>query len=257
MSNREDRPELQRDAALERVWRAASTEQPSARLDAAILAAAREAVTAPRAAPLTMAARVPAQSRWNRWAPMAVAAAVAGLAFTLVQTLPREPARAPAPDVQESAAPAAQESAAPVTQKSATPAAPEVAPTLAPAQTSSAERQETAAPRASGGDHSAARQMASPPAVSATPQSLPVEANEQRGSVEDRGSFGAARSKAADAALTEGVLQIDEWVQKVVALHAAGDVAAATEALRAFRAVEPGADRHLPESLREWAASVR
>jgi hypothetical protein len=249
MSNREDRPELQRDAALERVWRAASTEQPSARLDAAILAAAREAVTAPRAAPLTMAARVPAQSRWNRWAPMAVAAAVAGLAFTLVQTLPREPARAPAPDVQESAAP--------VTQKSATPAAPEVAPTLARAQTSSAERQETAAPRASGSDHSAARQMASPPAVSATPQSLPVEANEQRGSVEDRGSFGVARSKTADAELTEGVLQIDEWVQKVVALHAAGDVAAATEALREFRAVEPGADRHLPESLREWAASVR
>jgi hypothetical protein len=147
---------------------------------------------------------------------MAAAAAVAGLAFTLVQTLPRGPARTPKP--------AAQESAAPTLRESATPAAPEAAPT---------------------------------PAVSAAPQSLPLEAIEERSSFEDRGGLGAARSKAADAALTEGGVNVDEWVQRIVALHAAGDVAAAAEQLRAFRAAEPGADRHLPESLREWAGSVR
>jgi hypothetical protein len=257
MNERVDPHDPQRDAALKRAWHAASAEQPSARLDAEILAAAHASVVGPHTATSATITRVPARSRWNRWAPMAAAAAVAGLALTLVQTLPRESTRAPAPDVQESAAPTARESAVPVTQKSATSAAPEVAPALAPAQTSSAERQETAAPRASGSDNSAALQMPSPPVVSATPQSPRLEANEQRSSVEDRGRIGAARSKAADAALTEGVLQIDEWVEKVVALYAAGDVAAAAEALQAFRAVEPGADRHLPESLREWAASVR
>jgi hypothetical protein len=249
MSNREDQPELPRDAALERVWRAASTEQPSARMDAAILAAAHAAVVSQRAATSATTARVPARSRWNRWAPMAAAAAVAGLALTLVQTLPREPTR--------TSTPAARQSAAPVTQKSATPAAPEVAPTLAPAQTRSAERQETAAPRASGHDNSSAPQTASPPVANAAPPSLPVEAIEERSSVEDRGSFGAARSKAADAALTTGVVQVDQWVQRIVALHATGDVVAAADALRAFRAEEPGADRHLPESLREWAGSVQ
>jgi hypothetical protein len=249
MSNREDRPELQRDATLERAWRAASTEQPSAQLDAAILAAAHEAVASPHAATSSSTGRVPARSRWNRWAPMAAAAAVAGLAFTLVQTLPRDPARTQKP--------AAQESAAPAVQESATPAAPAVLPTLAPAQAGSAERRATTAPHASDRDNASAPQMASPPAVSATPQSLPLEAIEERSSFEDRGGLGAARSKAADAALTEGGVNVDEWVQRIVALHAAGDVAAAAEQLRAFRAAEPGADRHLPESLREWAGSVR
>jgi hypothetical protein len=249
MSNREDRPELQRDPALERLWRAASTEQPSARLDAAILAAAHAAVGSPHAATSATTAPVPVRSRWNRWAPMAAAAAVAGLALTLVQTLPREPTRTSTPPAQQSAVPAAQESA--------TPAAPEVAPTPAPAQVGSAERQQKAVPHAGGSDNLSAPQTASPPVVSAAPPSLPVEATEERSSFADRGTQGAARSKAADAALTEGVVHIDQWVQRIVALHATGDVAAAADALRAFRAEEPGADRHLPGSLREWAASVR
>ncbi len=45
-------------------------------------------------------------------------------------------------------------------------------------------------------------------------------------------------------------------MKKITALHAAGDIAAAADALRAFRATVPDADRHLPESLREWAGSV-
>jgi hypothetical protein len=249
MSNREDRPELQRDAALEHAWRAASTEQPSARLDDAILTAAHKAVADRHEARLSTNARVLGQSRWARWTPVAAAAAVAGLALTLVQTLPREPARTPTPAAQQSAVPAAEESA--------TAAAPEVAPTPVPAPAGLAERQERSAPHAGGRDNSSAPQRASPPAVSAVPQSLPVEAIAGRSSLEDRGSSGAARSKAADAASTEAEARVDQWVQRIVALQAAGDVAAAADTLRAFRVEEPGADRHLPESLREWAGSVQ
>jgi resuscitation-promoting factor RpfA len=227
MSNR-DRADLrdgQGDAAVERAWRMVSTEQPSARLDAAILAAAREAVGDRNETSAATPVRVRPRQRWNQWAPMAAAAAVAGLALTLVQILPHEPGLTPAPAVLEPAAPAAQESA--------TPAATEVAPRLAPARASSAERQEQAAARANERNQASASQSAPPPALS------------------------AESSKAADAAPTEGVVHVDEWVQRIMALHEAGDVAAAADALRALRAAEPGADRHLPESLREWARSVQ
>jgi hypothetical protein len=257
MSHRVDPPDLQRDASLEGAWHRGSTEQPSARVDAAILAAAHHALAAGNDRPAAAPARALARQRWSRWAPMAAAAAVAGLAFTLVQILPREPGRTRTLDVREAPAPAAQESTVPTAQETATPAAPEVAPTPVPAQAGSVERKDNASPRTSDRDNASVPQMASPPAASATPQSLALEAIEERSSFEDRGSPGTARSKAADATLNEGGVHVDEWVQRIVALHAAGDVAAAAAELRAFRAAEPGADRQLPESLREWAGSVQ
>jgi hypothetical protein len=42
----------------------------------------------------------------------------------------------------------------------------------------------------------------------------------------------------------------------IAKLHAAGDVTAAEQALRAFRAADPDADTFLPESLRDWARTV-
>jgi hypothetical protein len=57
--------------------------------------------------------------------------------------------------------------------------------------------------------------------------------------------------------VADRVAVVDEWLQRITALHAAGDIAAAEDALRAFRAAVPDADRYLPESLREWAALVR
>ena len=48
----------------------------------------------------------------------------------------------------------------------------------------------------------------------------------------------------------------DAWVARIVDRHAAGDLDAAATALRAFRAAYPDADSRLPESLREWAATV-
>jgi hypothetical protein len=61
----------------------------------------------------------------------------------------------------------------------------------------------------------------------------------------------AARAVGAPAAPTAA-----DWAARIEALHATGDRAGAAEALREFRAVDPHADSHLPESLRDWARSV-
>jgi hypothetical protein len=49
----------------------------------------------------------------------------------------------------------------------------------------------------------------------------------------------------------------DAWTARIVALHAAGELAAAADALRAFRAADPDADTYLPDSLRDWAGTVQ
>jgi hypothetical protein len=77
------------------------------------------------------------------------------------------------------------------------------------------------------------------------------------GSNESRSDLNAARGKALESAVADQAASAEEWVTRIVALHDAGDIAAAAESLRAFRATEPNADRHLPEQLREWAGSVR
>jgi hypothetical protein len=114
------------DAAVERAWHEASSETPPTRADAAILAAAKS----PR-------------SRSAAWQPLAAAASVAGLAFLLIQLMPRE---------REPAAPAQQESAAPMEQPAVPAATAGVAPTSPPeankAQARSSERESVAAPTA-------------------------------------------------------------------------------------------------------------
>jgi len=98
------------DPSLVRAWREASDEQPPARLDAAILAAARRSVEAQDAGVPARPVPQRTRSRWMKWQPLAAAATVAGLAFVLVQTQPRErsdadAARAPAaeaaPDIAD------------------------------------------------------------------------------------------------------------------------------------------------------------
>jgi hypothetical protein len=80
------------DAVVDAAWRNASHEEPPAHVDAAILAAAR--AEARRAAPTR---RVTARRAWwSHWQPLAAAAGIAGLAFVLVQNIPRdEPLRSP------------------------------------------------------------------------------------------------------------------------------------------------------------------
>jgi hypothetical protein len=86
------------DVALDRAWRQASDERPPDHLDAAIVEAARAAVevAAPRPAVVVPRSAPRFGAFVTRWQPVAAAAAVAGLAFVLVQTLPRGPSVAPA-----------------------------------------------------------------------------------------------------------------------------------------------------------------
>ncbi len=93
-----------RDAALERAWREASAEQPPSHLDAALIAAARKSVPDRGEQPNTpVPVRTPSRNWLTQWQPLAAAAAVTGLAFVLVQMLPREPTLAPSLQRKESA----------------------------------------------------------------------------------------------------------------------------------------------------------
>jgi hypothetical protein len=67
----------------------------------------------------------------------------------------------------------------------------------------------------------------------------------------------APSSRARESNLGNAAsLDAATWAAKIVALHASGDVTAAEDALRAFRADDPDADTYLPDSLRDWARTV-
>jgi len=143
----ERRDEPQDAAVVEAVWRRVSREEPAARVDAAILAAARaELRRAPAIAPAAVR-----RSRWTVWQPLAAAAGVAALAFALVQMIPREEP-VPAARVPADSAPAAPVPAAPATETMASRPAPEQrrasAPVAATADVASARSAEAPAPAA-------------------------------------------------------------------------------------------------------------
>jgi hypothetical protein len=60
--------------------------------------------------------------------------------------------------------------------------------------------------------------------------------------------------RVAPAEATPGA---GDWIVRIEALHESGDLDGAAALLREFRAIDPGADARLPQSLREWAQSVR
>jgi hypothetical protein len=210
------------ESEIDRAWRGASTESPAPHVDAAILAAARTPARSARA-----------------WQPFAAAAAVAGLAFVLVQLMPvQEPARsleAPAREAQmatpatarQSPAGTPSEKAAPVRDATKAQDAAAIAPPeTAPATTTSAE--------------SAAR-PAAPPAPSVQSQVL-----EQAGLAE----------RSAPAPTAAAPITPETWVRQIAALYDANDFDGAAAELRAFRLAFPDADRHLPPALQQWAAEV-
>ena len=97
MTDERRRDARDNDATVDAAWRKASRDEPPPHVDTAILAAARaEArVRAPTGKP---AARQP---WWVSWQPLAAAAGVVGIAFVLVQLIPRDettrgPKQAPA-----------------------------------------------------------------------------------------------------------------------------------------------------------------
>ena len=202
----------ERDPAVDRAWRAVDTDEPSAQLDATILAAARAATVRRRSAPTPPATR----HWWTHWQPLAAAAGVAGLAFTIVQMLPREvdvPATPATEQAIERVLPGRSES---LPQQNATP---ETAPAPPPRPREADVARDVAGARAEAAASSEQRlrQIAPPAAAPVTPE---------------------------------------EWARRIEALYGAGDESAAADALQAFRAAYPEADQYLAEALLPWAASV-
>lgn len=241
MSNhdREGSRPSNRDTALEDAWRGASDEQPPAHLDAAIIAAARKSVTNRGEQPHTAPVRVRSRNWLTQWQPLAAAATVAGLAFVLVQMLPREHDLAPSLQRQESV-----------------PAAAEPRPQSSSAREATDNRQ---APRADG-TVSLREPVAVPdraPAQSATVPVPPPAAPSTTAKATASDTAAAPSSPARES--NRGIAASHDaaaWAAKIEALHASGDVTAAEQALRAFRAADPDADAYLPDSLRDWARTV-
>ncbi|HSW32063.1 MAG TPA: hypothetical protein VLH36_00470 [Steroidobacteraceae bacterium] len=212
MSNVRRDDERTGDPAVDQAWRAAATDEPSVQLDATILAEARAAAARVKSAPTP-----PAKHHWwAHWQPLAAAAGVAGLAFTIVQMLPREadvPAAPSAERAIERARPGHTES---VTQQNAAPLpAPPEADTEHPATAKRASPAES--PPSQPSAAAASREIAPPPTAPTT---------------------------------------AEDWARHIETLYFAGDQTAATDALQAFREAYPGADQYLAESLQPWAASV-
>lgn len=232
------------DAALARAWQQASDEQPPPRLDAAIIAAARKSVQEADAGLEVIHASPRPRTRWLQWQPLAAAATVAGLAFMLVQLLPRE---------RDVASPVRMEEPAPG------PAASQERLSSPPA------RQATDAPPVTGGaggSLSKAREeeVARSPSLDSTAGMRAREAVERKAVVSEPARE-AASSEVAAPAMAQAPDQVAppntaHRAAEIVALYESGDAAGAAEALRAFRAADPAADEYLPDSLRDWARTV-
>jgi hypothetical protein len=218
------------EAALARAWKQASDEQPPARLDAAILAAARRSVGKDVADPKAPPGRTRPWSRWMPWQPLAAAATVAALAFVLVQTLPRE--REVAPPIRIETTPPA-----PSAGREPTP----------PVHRDTPVGTALDVPAFPGGRQNALSTGESTEEMTeAAGEAVSAEAAAEAAAPD------AARAPAAAAPRSDA-----DWAARIEALHASGDLAGAAAALREFRAADPDADAQLPASLQEWARTVK
>ncbi|MEY2920309.1 MAG: hypothetical protein RL261_1614 [Pseudomonadota bacterium] len=252
MSNhdREDLRPSNRDEELARAWREVSDEQPPSHLDTAIIAAARKAVPdraeQPKAAPV----RVQPRNWLLQWQPLAVAATVAGLAFVLVQMLPREQDFAPSLQQKGSAPiPAPLESPP---RSTSVPAAVDNSP-LANTDKAVARPEPVIVPDRTPTQDAVSELSVAPASTEAAAGAMASEVAGRNATAAVAPPSASAREKSlSDAASVDAAA----WSAKVVALHASGDVTAAAAALREFRAAYPGADAYLPDSLRSWARTV-
>jgi len=257
------------DPALVRAWRQASDEQPPARLDAAILDAARRSVAVDDEGATTRRVQPRTRNRWMQWQPLAAAATVAGLAFVLLQTLPRE---------REVAPPIRIQAPAPSPEKEVSPEVRGGAPE--PARAPDVSRESRSSAPASGVAEAPSGPGTGPPlrqrSEAGAARSIPAEAadvadamrppgtDQRKGVMTD--AAGEAYSPEAAEPATERTAtralgtapppNAADWAGRIESLYASGDLDAAAAALRAFRAVDPDADARLPESLREWAQTV-
>lgn len=240
------------DAALDRAWRQASDEQPPSRLDAAIIAAARRAVE-DRHEPANVVRSSPQSRSWlTRWQPLAAAAAVAGLAFVLVQSLPRERDVAPSIRMEQPAQ-------VPATTREMPRSPPAPAATDQTTATSPPALADAHEPLSAPGRERAKQAIP----VTGTTVGIPATDAERRNAATSKMATGVASAGVAAPAVQESRQVIPaprsaaDPAANIASLYAAGDVAGAAAALRAFRAATPDADARLPESLRDWARTVQ
>ena len=228
------------ERVIDAAWRRASTDEPSPRADAAILAAARSA--ARDTAQSGHAAR-PTGRQWHAWRAMAAAAAVAALALLLVPRTEREERLTHAP-MQD----APTESTQPAT---------EATPADMPAPGREAGSAEMTAPPAAAPAAKVRQVAPQATAPSAAAGSLPAESGARAEAIAPAPATEPSRVVTAAAAdASAGTWSREEWIERIASLHAAGDTEGAASALEEFRRAYPDADSHLPPELRAWAAAV-
>ena len=293
MSNQEHRDpqDSREEAALRRAWQQVSDELPPPELDAAIIAAARKSVKNPGAG--TRGARDSTRSRnwFMQWQPLAAAATVAGLAFILLQLMPRERDVTPSIRMEQSApvpaaarptlmeppaieGTAAEPAAAERAADDSAATGPETSGQLAgsqnddaPVLSGSAAADQQAAIST---ENDRANVVTPEPARAGTTVAVPKASAEGdlRTTVvppsADSGGMGALGASVAAAVPAAEKRQRDEatssasaWAARILALYDSGDEAGAADMLRAFRAAEPDADAYLPDSLSDWARTVK
>ena len=244
------------DAALDRAWQQLSDEQPPSALDAAIIAAAHKSIQGRDGQAQVKRAGPPYRSWLTRWQPLAAAAAVAGLAFVLVQSLPRDRDVAPSLQMEEPAT---------------APAAAQEQPAFLPRARRSRQRpkvrlrqlslrESVTAPASVIEQETAADTATTMPAAEVDQrQRAAAEMSGRTASESSRCTgTGTGNQRKRQRAARDDVAPPDAAgrAARVATLYAAGDIAGAADALREFRAVDPGADTYLPESLRDWARTV-
>jgi hypothetical protein len=234
------------DINIDGEWRNASREEPRPHVDAAILAAAR--IRRPRL---------------TTWQPLAAAAAVAGLAFLLVQLLPSErkleqPIRMESQ--QAAAAPSGQTWA---NDRATTQGATEATPVEPRVRENETRERDQRAPESSmASPHGQAEAAASRSDAALEPRQLPDESR-AAGTLAagapapaEASEEAAARADSSSPASPAREMPPAQWATLIASLHDSGDLAAAAAQLRAFRTQHADADRYLPEAIREWASSV-
>lgn len=232
-----------RDERLSRLYRESDRIEPPPALDAAILAAAREAV---KPAP-------PRRSWWQAWTlPMGVAATVV-LTVTLTLMVQQEQERpmSEAPPTQGAPATAPQEKPDAAADLAVKPAAPRKAkqeavkreaerPAVAPAPAPEAAAPAGAvAPRAPMAESAESVAPARPAAV------MRQQAAPAADAVESRAKSAPLRKEAVGAALARAP---EQWLEDIRQLKQQGKEKEAAEALAEFRKAYP--DYKLPDDLR-------
>jgi Meckel syndrome type 1 protein len=236
--------EPDRDPALAALWREHSTETPSPRVDAAILAAAHSAVAnAPHGRE-----RSPGQRAWRWWVPLAAAAVVAVVVIGVKppsQTIVDDAAQSASDMPAASAERPVGKPAAPAEKPSDMPAAP-AAKAIAPPVPE--PRSPTAAPAPS---------IATP--LSEEPPRQKMEDRRAQSFVAPPPSAATQESSTAQARRDDAVtaLSIELHIVTLRTLLDHGRFDEASRELTRFRAAYPDADARLPDDLRAWAKTVR